>query len=151
MNRTKRIISWLMLLVLLTGSIPAAASSRYDLVGHWSDMETSIGTQSLFMVNAWDPVWTLRSTQTYSFTQGTITLKSYTMELLDGSKLCKGTTTHSTSFRGYVRARFENLFREVDPGSDSGRVYSYKGATAETPVGPYVGYVTIAHTYCGVD
>lgn len=76
------------------------------------------------------------------------------MTELNDLKLCKAVTSHSTTFRGYVRARFETVFGEVETASDTGRKYSYMGTTAITPSNPntnYSGYAGIAHTYCGVD
>ena len=86
-------------------------------------------------------------------TSGKINLKSYVMTFLNGTKLCKGVSTHSKSFYGYVRARFESLFGVVVSGSDSDRKYSYYGSTAQTPDDTQgnVGWNGTAHTYCGTD
>ncbi len=98
------------------------------------------------------PQWVLRGDGTYEFSNGKIRLLSYTMELLNDLKLCKGTTSHSNYMLGYVRARFETIFGEVHEGSDSMRVRSYYGATAETPSHPIdEGWAGIAHTYCGAE
>lgn len=94
----------------------------------------------------------MRSTKDVEVPSGVITLKSYTEELLDDTKLAKGVTTRSTQFYGYVRARFEEMDGTIKTGSDSGRVYSYHGATAETPsTAEYAGWIGIAHTYCGEE
>ena len=99
-----------------------------------------------------EPQWILRKTASYEFSNGVITLKSYTMELLNDTELCKGVTSHSNYMYGYVRARFESLIGVVVEGSDSFRVRSYYGSTAETPTNPeYVGWNGIAHTYCGAE
>lgn len=95
------------------------------------------------------PVWTLRDTKDVTADLGTINLKSYTMTLLNDTRLCKGVTEHSGYFKGYVRARFETIFGEVETDSDSGRVFSYRGDTAETPASDAGGWNGIAHTYCG--
>ena len=98
-----------------------------------------------------DEPWLLRSTKSYEFSNGIITLKSYTMELLNNTKLCKAETSHSNYMYGYAEARFESIFGVEVPGSSSGRIYSYYGSKAETPTNPdYVGWTNIAHTYCGV-
>lgn len=74
------------------------------------------------------------------------------MTLLNDTKLCKGVTVHSSSFKGYVRARFETVFGEVLEGSDSGRRISYNGWYAETPDNVSSGgWNGVAHTYCGTD
>lgn len=110
----------------------------------WSELE-----ESLYNAKAPKESWVLRSTKTVNVTSGKITLKSYTQELLNNTKLAKGVTTHSSRFYGYVRARFESVTGTVLKGSDSGRIYSYNGTTAEIPFSPdATGWTGIANTYC---
>ena len=152
MKISKKIISVGLLVMLFTVSIPGFASSKYDRYGSWSEPDAPHSIQKTYEIKAWEPVWKLRATGTYSFSQGNITLKSYTMELLNDTKLCKAVTTHSAYFRGYARARFETLLGSVNSGSDTGRVYGNYGATAETPDNlASGGWSGIAKTYCGVD
>ncbi len=97
------------------------------------------------------PQWHLTDDQTYEFSNGSIRLKSYIMELLNDTELCKGVTSHSNYMNGYVRARFETALGIVVSGSDSGRVWSFYGATAITPDSESGGWSFwyTAHTYCG--
>lgn len=94
--------------------------------------------------------WILRSDKDVSTSAGVINLRSYTMTLLNDTKLCKAESKHKTYFHGYVRARFETILGIVVTGSDSGRVETYSGTTAETPHNAdTVGWNGVAHTACG--
>lgn len=94
--------------------------------------------------------WILRSDQDVPTSAGVINLRSYTMTLLNDTKLCKAESKHKSYFHGYVRARFETILGIVVTGSDSGRVDSYWGTTAETPHNAEtVGWNGVAHTACG--
>lgn len=116
----------------------------------WSELAESKSTDVSLLSS--EPVWTLREDKDVAVSAGTINLKSYTMTLLNDTKLCKGVTVHSSSFKGYVRARFETVFGEVLEGSDSGRRISYNGWYAETPDNVSSGgWNGVAHTYCGTD
>lgn len=97
------------------------------------------------------PQWHLTDDQTYEFSNGSIRLKSYMMELLNDTELCKGVTSHSNYMNGYVRARFETTLGIVINDSDTGRIYSFYGDTAETPdtVSGGWSYWYVGHTYCG--
>ncbi len=114
----------------------------------WSeDAESGIAVLSDY---TGEPEWILREDENVVVTPGVINLKSYTMVLLNDTKLCKGVTVHMSRFQGYVRARFETILGEVHTQSDTGRVVSYYGRTAETPGNVDAGgWNGIAHTYCG--
>lgn len=98
----------------------------------------------------YEPTWVRTDDKDVSVAKGTINLKSYVMTLLNDTRLCKGVSKHSAYFKGYVRARFETAFGEVITGSDSDRVISYYGTTAETPDNTLgtAGWNGVAHTYC---
>lgn len=139
-----------------TSAIPTLAYSSINdeklAAGRWSEQAVeNVEAYSTASVQ-YEPTWVLRNAQTVSVTPGSIVLNSYTMEYLNGTKSCKGVTSHSAEFLGYVRARFENVWGDVIAGSDSGRILSYYGAVAVTPDEPhYVGWNGFAHTYCGAS
>lgn len=137
--------------ILSNGVSVAHAQNLSDEVAaayEWAeDVESGITEMSDF---TGEPVWTLREDKNVSLDNGkTLNLKSYTMLLLNDTRLCKGVTVHDSYFKGYVRARFETIFGGVHEGSDSGRVESYYGSTALTPDSDAGGWNGIAHTYCG--
>ena len=130
-------------------SFAYSTNESYRQYGEWIDNK-AVNTNKLvrYLLSSNGDSWVLRSTDTYDFPAGSITMESYTYET-GWEKHCKAVTTHSSNFYGYVRARYETLGGSVVSGADSGRVYSYYGATAETS---YTGMsIAIAHTYCGVN
>lgn len=154
MNLKNKLMKKAVLLMVATtvigsNGVIAHAQTPVDEVGaayEWSEVDESevaeISTYSSL------PVWTLRDDKDVAVDAGTINLKSYTMVLLNDTKLCKGVTVHKSKFEGFVRARFETIFGEVHEGSDSMRVISYYGDKAETPGSDVGGWNGIAHTYC---
>jgi outer membrane protease len=118
----------------------------------WSESVTSSNANQLMgsLAVNYTPTWVLTATGSYSVASGTINMSSYVETFLNDTKLCKATTTHSTSLDGYVRARFESIFGIVITGSDSYRVSSFTGTTATSPANPDTeGWNGVAHTYCG--
>lgn len=153
MNIRNRVIKKMVLFaavatVLSNGAFVAHAQdlSEETAAYGWSEAEES-GIAELSDYTG-EPVWTLRDTKDVAVDAGTINLKSYTMVLLNDTKMCKGVTVHSSRFWGFVRARFETIFGQVHEGSDSGRVKSFYGDTAETKDSISGGWNGIAHTYC---
>lgn len=96
--------------------------------------------------------WILAETTEVNVPSGIITFRVYIQELPNNTKLPKAVTTHSSRFSGYVCVQFEGINGIVQEGSDSGRVYSYYGAMAETPIAPdTIGWMGIIHAYCDED
>ena len=156
LKKMMMVVTFSLVLVLGMGiTAQAKAFDEANAIGGWSEQDSSIqmGNKTfkapVARAMAYEPQYVLRNTQSHTFSNGVITLKSYTMELLNDTKLCKGVTSHSNYMYGYVRARFETIFGEPHTESDSGRVYSYYGGTAETPDSESGGWNGIAHTYCG--
>ncbi len=155
-SKFKKSIISLLLITTFLGSSSAVQAQALDeeanAAASWEDTSTSSLKNSATSSARYEDAWILQDTKNVAVTGGTITLSSYTMTLLNDTKLCKAVTTHIGYFRGYARARFETITGVVYAGSDSGRIYSHYGATAITPDNPSTtGWTGIAHTYCGTD
>lgn len=159
MNKlVKNLVAAIMAMCIFASSSIAGYAGNVKICGGWSDDKSMVQSQHSIIslkprVGTMEfglPEWHLRDKQSGTVGLATVTLYSYTMELLNDTKHCKGVTSHSCYQYGFVRARFETIFGEVHKGSDTGRVFSYYGATAETPSsGAADGWNGIAHTYYG--
>ncbi len=154
-NLKKRMTALAIAIIMVgnTGTMVYAQSSNDESGAAYGWEEKVENKETLqtrvFAVSA-EPSWKETDYKAVAVNYGTIYLRSFVMTLLNDTKLCRGVTTHSTSFQGYVRARFETLFGEVIAGSDSDRKISYYGTFAETPDNVASGgWSGVAHTYCG--
>lgn len=146
MNLKKIFVLGMIIALIFNGDMVANAQDVLDessAAYSWSESD-SVG----IVVYSSEPTWIMYDQKDVTVNGGTINMASYVMTLLNDTKLCRATTVHSGYFPGYVRARFETIFGEVQPGSDSGRVISFYGSAAETPSSDAGGWNGVAHTYC---
>ena len=138
MNLKKIFVLGMIIALIFNGDMAANAQDASDessAAYSWSESD-SVG----IVAYSSEPTWIMYDQKDVTVNGGTINMASYVMTLLNDTKSCY--------FPGYVRARFETVFGEVQPGSDTGRVISFYGSAAETPYSDAGGWNGVAHTYC---
>lgn len=106
----------------------------------WTEDETQdmfTNANSMFALKSFD--WVLKGQGTYYSSKNTLYLKSYMLQNLNDTELCKAigqyhlTQDDAISAEGYVRAYFTNIFGVTDSASDSYRCWGIGYSVAETP------------------